>query len=201
MSDWNDLAAAWRTQPVDAAVDEELISRAAARASREARAWRWCWNLVQASVVAAVVLTISVWWRKDASPMHWIITGLSALSVVVWGLSRSRMRAVLDRPTLSALDHLRAERARAASVPWFVAVDFVVYALLAAMFAWVTWAWHGDRDLLGVAWGERDPAGLVLIWLLLGAATVYDIVRLARSRRRRRELDALLAALERDAPP
>lgn len=201
MSDWNDLAAAWRTQPVDAPVDARLITRAAARASREARAWRWCWNLVQASVVAAVVLTISVWWRKDASPMHWIITGLSALSVVVWWLSRSRMRALLDRPTLSALDHLRAERARAASIPWFVAVDLVVYALLAAMFAWVTWASFGDRDLLGVAWGERGPAGLVLIWLLLGAATVYDIVRLARSRRRLRELDALLTALERDAPP
>jgi hypothetical protein len=200
MSDWHDLAAAWRQQPATQPIAADVVAREAARATRQARVWRWCWWLVQAAVLAAIAMTVSVWFGDGPTALRWIITGLTVVSVIVWWVSRARMRALLDRPTLSAIDHLRAERARAASIPWFVSVDLVVYGLLAALFGWMTWASVGDRTLLGVAWGERDPTGLILIWFLLGAATVYDILRLTRSRRRCRELDVLIAALERDAP-
>jgi hypothetical protein len=49
-----------------------------------------------------------------------------------------------------------------------------------------------------VDWGTPDPAGLATAWLLLAAAVGYDVARLVRSRRRRRQLDELLAALARD---
>jgi hypothetical protein len=199
MNDWRDLSAAWRAQAVVQAPSHDLIAREAARASRQARAWLWCWWLVQASVVAAVVMAGATWFGDGPAALRWIVNALALVALIVWWMSRARMQALLSRPTLSALDHLRAERARAAAVPWFVAVDFVVYALLAMLFGWMTWASVGEHTWLGVDWGSRDPTGLVAIWGLLAVATGYDILRLTRSRTRSRELDALIGALERDA--
>jgi hypothetical protein len=198
MNDWHELSATWRAQAVDRPLADEVIARAAARAARQARAWHWCWWLVQASLVAAILMAAATWFGDGPAALRWIINALALVGLIVWFVSRGRMQALLSRRTLSALDHLRAERARATAVPWFVGVDLVVYALLAMLFGWMTWAWVSDHVSLGVDWGSRDPADLVAVWMLLGAATAYDLVRLVRSRARARELDALIGALDRD---
>jgi hypothetical protein len=196
MSDWRELAGDWQSQADVPGPSGAELAALAARARREALVWRWKWRLVQASAVALVALTgwiVAFSGRPAAFKI--LAAFLAVLAAAAWWAARGTMDALVSIDAQSALDHLRAQRARAAAMPRFVVIDLVVYALCAIAFAIVGWGGWPGAGGLGVDVAGRSAAEMLPLWALLAVGTAYDLWRLGRSRATLRRIDAMLAAL------
>lgn len=196
MSDWRDLAADWQAQPTAPLPDRAAIAALATRARREALAWRWKWRAVQAC--AAGMVGVAAWaalFGAGTLATKLLLAVLAALAVGAWWAARGPMDALVSIDARSALDHLRAQRARAAAMPRFVAIDLVVFALCGAGLLVLGLGWTQGAAWFGIDPAARAADGLWPLWALLLAGIAYDLWRLARSRALLRRIDVLLAAL------
>ena len=196
MSDWGDLAGDWQAQATAPAPSRAAIEALAARARREALAWRWTWRAVQAC--AAGIVGFAAWaalFTDRAPALKVLLAFMAVLAVAAWWASRETMTRLVSIDARSALDHLRAQHARAAAMPRFVAIDFAVYALCALAFGLLTVGWAQGAAWIGIDLAGRSAAELWPLWGLLAAGVAYDAWRLRRSRVLQRRIEALLAAL------
>lgn len=202
MNDWQDLAGDWQSQPTDAAPAPAAIAALAARARREALLWRWKWRAVQAC--AAGIVGIAAWavlFTDRAPALKGLLLFLAVLAIGAWWAARGSMDALVSIDAHSALDHLRAQRARAAAMPRFVAIDLAVYAACALAFGAIMLGWWLDAGWFGIDVSARSATEMLPLWALLVGATAYDLWRLRRSRAQVRRIDDLLAALSPAAEP
>lgn len=200
MNDWGELAGDWQAQATEPAPARAAIEALAARARREALAWRWKWIAVQAC--AAGIVVFAAWlvlFTDRALAPKVLLAFLAVLALGAWWLSRATMDALVSIDARSAIEHLRAQRDRAAAMPRFVAIDFVVYGLCALAFAVVTFGWAQGAAWIGIDLAGRSASELWPLWALLVAGVAYDLLRLRRSRALVARIDALLGALGADA--
>lgn len=200
MNDWSDLAGDWQAQATAPAPPRGALEALAARARREALAWRWKWRAVQAC--AAGIVGLSAWaiaFTDRAPAIKLLLALMAALSIGAWWAARGSMDALVAIDARTALDHLRAQRARAAAMPRFVAIDFLVYAACALALGVLTLGWAQGAAWIGIDLDRRSASELWPLWALLAAGVAYDLWRLRRSRALRVRIDALLAALGADA--
>lgn len=197
MSEWGDLAGDWQAQATAPPPPRLAIEALAARARREALAWRWTWRAVQAC--AAGIVAFAVWtvlFTDHGLALKALLGFLAVLALGAWWVSRGTMDTLVAVDARSALDHLRAQRDRAASIARFVAIDLVVYGLCALAFAVLTFGWVQGAAWIGIELTGRSAWELGPLWALLAAGVGYDLWRLRRSRVLRCRLEALLAALD-----
>lgn len=200
MNDWGELAGDWQAQATAPAPPRAALEALAARARREALAWRWKWRAVQAC--AAGIVGLSAWAIAfgDRAPATQLLLALmAALSIGAWWAARGSMDALVSIDARTALEHLRAQRARAAAMPRFVAIDFAVYVPCALALGVLGFGWAQGAAWIGIDLAGRSARELWPLWTLLGLGVTYDLWRLRRSSALVRRLDALLAALGTDA--
>jgi hypothetical protein len=197
MSDWGDLTGDWQAQATAPAPPRQAIEAMAARARREALAWRWTWRTVQACAAGIVVFAVWTALFTDRVPaLKALVAFLAVLALGAWWASRGTMDALVSIDARSALDHLRAQRDRAAAMARFVAIDFAVYGLCALAFAVMTFGWAQSAAWIGIDLAGRSARELWPLWALLVAGVAYDLFRLRRSRVLRCRIEALLVALD-----
>jgi hypothetical protein len=197
MNDWAGIADDWQAQGTTPAPSRAAIDALAARARREALAWRWTWRAVQACAAGLVVFAAWATLFTERAPAYKaLVVFMAVLAAGAWWVARGSMDALVSVQARSALDHLRAQRARALAIPRFVAIDCVVYALCALAFGVLSVGWAQGAAWVGIDLAGRSALALWPLWGLLAAGVAVDLWRLRRSRALQRRIEALLDSLD-----